>query len=97
MLTSPIAVTTPSQKQVAFLADRQIAGELIYRSRARSDEPDDPDLLSRFRNLTRVILRDRAARLVTKPGKRVWSTILTPNGETEPHHDVVDPDKGDVS
>lgn len=46
----PVTVAARSQKQVAFLVKERVAGELIYRTRVDYDEPDDPQLLFRFRN-----------------------------------------------
>lgn len=46
----PVTVAARSQKQVAFLAGRRVRGELVYRARVTGDEPDDPELLFRFRN-----------------------------------------------
>jgi hypothetical protein len=48
----PVTVAAHSQKQVAFLLKQKINGALIYRSRIEneSDEPDNPELLFRFRN-----------------------------------------------
>lgn len=54
----PVTVAARSQKQVAFLADRQVSGALLYRSRVRCCEPDDPELLYRFRNVRRAGLGD---------------------------------------
>jgi hypothetical protein len=48
----PVTVAAHSQKQVAFLSKEKINGTLIYRSRIGSedDEPDNLELLFRFRN-----------------------------------------------
>lgn len=46
----PVTVAARSQKQVAFLAGRRIKGALIYRSRTSWGDPQDPELLFRFRN-----------------------------------------------
>ena len=50
----PVTVAARSQKQVAFLADREISGGLIYRSRVNCCAPEEPELLFRFRNLKRT-------------------------------------------
>lgn len=49
----PVTVAAKSQKQVAFMAHRRISGALIYRSRVSCCDPDDPELLYRFRNVKR--------------------------------------------
>lgn len=49
----PVTVAARSQKQVAFLANRRISGALIYRSRVSCCEPDEPELLFRFKNVKR--------------------------------------------
>ena len=54
----PVTVAARSQKQVAFLAGKRIGGELIYRARVGWDEPDDPELLFRFRNTKAAGLGD---------------------------------------
>lgn len=46
----PVTVAARSQKQVAFLANRRIKGALIYRSKISWGDPEDPELLFRFRN-----------------------------------------------
>lgn len=46
----PVTVAARSQKQVAFLAGRQVSGSLIYRSRVSCCEPDQPEMLYRFKN-----------------------------------------------
>jgi hypothetical protein len=45
----PITVAANSQKQVAFLSADKVKGELVYRSTAWR-EPEDPQMLFRFRN-----------------------------------------------
>jgi hypothetical protein len=49
----PVTVAARSQKQVAFLANRRVSGDLIYRSRMSCCEPEDPELLYRFKNAKR--------------------------------------------
>ena len=46
----PVTVAARSQKQVAFLADHLVKGELIYRSSISSGAPQDPQMLFRFQN-----------------------------------------------
>lgn len=46
----PVTVAAQSQKQVAFLANRRIKGALVYRSKASWGDPEEPELLFRFRN-----------------------------------------------
>lgn len=46
----PVTVAAQSQKQVAFLANRRIRGNLIYVARVNGGGPDEPNLLFRFRN-----------------------------------------------
>ncbi|WP_336971070.1 hypothetical protein [Sphingobium aromaticiconvertens] len=46
----PVTVAARSQKQVAFLADKAVKGALIYRAKMNRTEPDDPQMLFRFRN-----------------------------------------------
>jgi hypothetical protein len=48
-----VTVAARSQKQVAFLANRRVSGALVYRSRVSCCNPDDPELLYRFRNVKR--------------------------------------------
>lgn len=54
----PVTVAARSQKQVAFLAGRRVSGAIIHRARIDGGEPDDPDLLFRFRNTKRNGLGD---------------------------------------
>lgn len=54
----PVTVAARSQKQVAFLAGKRVKGELVYRARVAGDEPDDPQLLFRFRNTKAAGLGD---------------------------------------
>lgn len=46
----PVTIAARSQKQVAFVLKDKVQGALIYRSRMNWDEPDDPQMLFRFRN-----------------------------------------------
>ena len=46
----PVTVAARSQKQVAFLADRLVKGQLIYRSSISSGAPQNPQMLFRFQN-----------------------------------------------
>jgi hypothetical protein len=46
----PVTVAAHSQKQVAFLNKERVNGELVYRSRVSWSEPEDPQMLFRFRN-----------------------------------------------
>lgn len=46
----PVTVAARSQKQVAFLANRRIKGALIYRAKTSWGDPNDPQLLFRFKN-----------------------------------------------
>ncbi len=46
----PVTVAAQSQKQVAFLANRRIKGTLVYRSKIDWGDPEEPQLLFRFRN-----------------------------------------------
>jgi len=48
----PVTVAARSQKQVAFLNKQQVKGEMVYRSRLSSGEPEDPQMLFRFQNRT---------------------------------------------
>lgn len=48
-IPEPVTVAAKSQKQVAFLSAGKVRGELVYRSKAW-EEPDDPEMLFRFRN-----------------------------------------------
>lgn len=54
----PVTVAARSQKQVAFLADRRVRGAIVYRARVRGGEPDEPEMLFRFRNTKRDGLGD---------------------------------------
>lgn len=54
----PVTVAARSQKQVAFLAGKRAKGELVYRARVGWGEPDDPELLFRFRNTRAAGLGD---------------------------------------
>lgn len=49
----PVTVAARSQKQVAFLAERRVSGALIYRSQVSCCEPDEPELVYRFKNVKR--------------------------------------------
>jgi hypothetical protein len=50
----PVTLAARSQKQVAFLADKSVRGQLLYRSRYYGiDSIDPPQMLFRFRNETR--------------------------------------------
>lgn len=46
----PVTVAAQSQKQVAFLANRRIKGNLVYVAKVNGGGPGEPDLLFRFRN-----------------------------------------------
>jgi hypothetical protein len=51
----PVTVASHSQKQVAFLAKPRVKGELLYRSEINSGGyAEDPELLFRFRNLSKA-------------------------------------------
>lgn len=54
----PVTVAAHSQKQVAFLAGKRVSGALVYRAKVSSGEPDDPELLFRFRNTKKAGLGD---------------------------------------
>jgi hypothetical protein len=45
----PVTVASRSLKQAAFLSNRSVKGELVYRTRD-ADSADDPEWLFRFRN-----------------------------------------------
>lgn len=46
----PVTVAAQSQKQVAFLAKDEIKGVLAYRSKVDWAEPNEPQILFRFKN-----------------------------------------------
>jgi len=48
----PVSVTVAarSQKQVAFLQKERVTGQLVYRAKVFGEEPEDPQMLFRFRN-----------------------------------------------
>jgi hypothetical protein len=46
----PVTVAARSQKQVAFLVQDEVKGELLYRAAVNYGEPDGPQMLFRFRN-----------------------------------------------
>lgn len=46
----PVTVAARSQKQVAFLLNDRIAGNLVYRAKVYNGEPEDLQMLFRFRN-----------------------------------------------
>jgi hypothetical protein len=46
----PVTVAARSQKQVAFLQKPRVKGQLLYRARVFGTEPEEPQMLFRFRN-----------------------------------------------
>ena len=46
----PVTVAARSQKQVAFLQKERVTGQLVYHAKVDGEEPEEPQMLFRFRN-----------------------------------------------